>query len=82
MTFVGLSTLNERTTKLNMQYKAILTQKKAGVTSQSLAKTAKLKLVEAVRNSWQHELRSRIISGLLTMSLGAICYLFLKILVT
>lgn len=82
MTYANFSALKRRTTKLNMQHKAILTQKKAGTTSQSLAKTAKLKLVETVRNSWQHELRSRIISGLLTMSLGAICYLFLKLLVT
>ncbi|GEM_PF-6536034 len=82
MTSADLSALKERIIQFNMQHKAILTQKKAPTTSQSLAKTAKLKLAEAVRYSWQHELRSRIISGLLTMSLGAICYLFLKILET
>lgn len=82
MTCADFAALNERIIKLNMQHKAILTQKKAQATSQNLAKNAKLKLVEAARNSWQHELRSRIISGLLTMSIGAICYLFLKIFIT
>jgi hypothetical protein len=62
-----------------MNYKATLTQKKATHNSQNLVKTAKLKLIGIAQNSWQHELRSRIVSGFLTFGLGTICYLILRL---
>lgn len=65
-----------------MKHNMTTEQKNARTLSQNLTKTVKFKIVELANSIWQHDLRNRIISGLITLSLGAIGYLLLKIFTT
>jgi hypothetical protein len=57
-------------------------QKNAPALSQNLTKTVKFKIIELAESIWQHDLRNRIISGLITLSVGAIGYLLFTIFTT